>query len=146
VVHGKVTQLGVPTCFFGQFENEDVLENIPRIKPRLVDAFSFVPDSEDRPEPTEIETRAILIIHDLEKMNYWHKSMGVTMTVRETYAVIRELAQIHAASWVFQAKNPDESLLDMFPFLLQPYMSIPIWTVRVLPKLPLIIWLYYNWI
>ena len=116
-------ELGYPTCFYGEYYHGER-------KKRLSELFgSAEPETVENLHATE--TRSVLIIHNLEKMNYVQKESNVKLKLWETKAVLFEISQIHAASWVWQQKNGRKPMFEKFPFLLHPRRSVPVSVVSM---------------
>ncbi len=121
-------KLGIPTCFYGQYETDKEDERAQTTKKELADAFGF---STSQEKLARTETRSIFIIHDLNKMKFGKKRAGEKLTIRETKCVLKEIARIHATSWVLQMKSAKTSLFDAFPFLLHPRRAVPVCVVSL---------------
>jgi len=85
-------KLGVPTCFFGQYETDEVDSKGNLAKKELSDAFGF---DINATELSYNDNRSILIVHDLEKMNFCRKKGDQKLTLTEARAVLREIAGVN---------------------------------------------------
>lgn len=63
------------------------------------------------------EGRELIIMEDLRRRGFKNRSRLVSMDVAHTTLVMQELARIHAASFLMQAKQPSNKLSDTYEFL-----------------------------